>query len=84
MSHMLMMILCCGLPLLLLLLIPTIGRFIPGSAGFLGSIVPFLCPLMMIAMIPMMIKSFKSNKGDKQIDAAKPEDGKQAGSCHSS
>lgn len=57
-KHMLMMVLCCGLPMLLVSLIPLIG--VNSSAkAFLGGIAPFICPLMMLIMIPMMIKGMK-------------------------
>lgn len=50
MSHMKMMALCCGLPILLILLLPLIGY-----KGALLSIVPFLCPIFMGAMMIPMI-----------------------------
>jgi hypothetical protein len=56
-----MMLLCCGAPVLLLLLLPAIGSFIPGASTVVGKIIPFLCPLMMLLMLPMMLKK---NKGD--------------------
>ena len=64
-SHILMMVLCCGFPLGLFLLLPFIGSIIPGSKGVIGSVIPFLCPLMMILMIPMMMNGNK--------DKSKPE-----------
>ncbi len=54
MSHLWMMILCCGAPLLVLLLLPLLGTRFPGISLFLASIAPFLCPVLMIGMIPMM------------------------------
>ena len=62
MKHMLMMVLCCGLPILLIAVLPFLKI---GNAGFkigLASIIPFLCPVMMIFMIPMMLKGSKSGK----------------------
>ncbi|MEL7655195.1 MAG: hypothetical protein AAGU75_04720 [Bacillota bacterium] len=57
-SHMKMMALCCGLPILLILLLPLIGY-----KGILLSIVPFLCPIFMGAMmIPMMFMGRKQEK----------------------
>ena len=56
-GHVLMMILCCGLPILLLWLLPTIISVFPAAAG-LGAIIPLLCPIM---MIPMMFMMFKGN-----------------------
>jgi ACR3 family arsenite efflux pump ArsB len=64
-SHMLMMALCCGLPILLLLLLPSIGSLIPGSAPFISAIIPFLCPLMMVMMIPMMLKGRNDRASEK-------------------
>jgi len=56
-----MMAICCGAPILLLLLLPIIGGFIsPNARNSLISIIPFLCPII---MIPMMMK------GNKKRDA---------------
>jgi len=54
-KHMLHMVLCCGLPIVIIALLPFISRFSPGSGRILGFIAPFICPLMMIGMIPMMM-----------------------------
>lgn len=62
MKHMLMMAMCCGLPLLLLLVVPFLGVFGLGFKLTIASIIPFLCPIMMIFMIPMMMKSSKGGK----------------------
>lgn len=71
MSHMLMMILCCGAPLLVLALLPLINRFIPGAANAVYLVVPLLCPLM---MLPMLISSFKHEKdGHKQKSLQRSE-----------
>lgn len=61
MSHMWMMALCCGAPVLLLFLLPLIGTGMPGLNSVMFKIIPFICPIMMIAMIPMM---FRKNKGN--------------------
>lgn len=50
-SHLLHMALCCGLPLLILLVLPLIGY-----KGILLSIAPFICPIMMLVMVPMMMR----------------------------
>lgn len=55
-GHMLHMILCCGLPLLILLVLPLLGY-----KGVLLSIAPFICPIMMLVMIPMMMKGHGSS-----------------------
>jgi hypothetical protein len=58
-KHMLHMILCCGLPIVIMALLPIITTFSPGAASKIGKIAPYLCPLMMIAMIPMMMRHNK-------------------------
>lgn len=57
--HMLHMVLCCGLPIIIVALLPVISKISPGMANIVSGIVPFLCPLMMLVMIPMM---FGGNK----------------------
>lgn len=58
-KHMLHMIICCGLPIIILFSLPFIASFSPGVAIILGFIAPFICPLMMGGMMFMM---FKGNK----------------------
>lgn len=65
MSHMWMMILCCGGPVILLLLLPLLGKISPGTGKYLSGIIPFLCPIMMIIMIPMMFKKENRNTDNK-------------------
>lgn len=68
-SHMLMMVLCCGLPLLLLASLPLISRFFPGAYGTIALIIPFLCPLM---MLPMMLGGMINKKNpESQKDLVK-------------
>lgn len=59
MKHMLHMILCCGLPILIILSLPFVASVNPAAAGFLGIISPFICPVMMGGMLLMM---FRGNK----------------------
>ena len=62
MKHILMMVLCCGLPILLIAMLPF---FKIGNTAFsitLASIIPFLCPILMLFMIPMMLKGSKEGK----------------------
>lgn len=54
MSHIWMMVLCCGAPLLVLLLISLIGVSFPEIRAVLVLILPFICPVLMVGMIPMM------------------------------
>ena len=60
MKHMLMMALCCGLPILLIAVLPFVKIVNAGFRVTLASIIPFICPLMMLFMIPMMLKHSKS------------------------
>jgi hypothetical protein len=60
-KHMLHMILCCGLPIVVVGFLPLISKISPGTAGFVSKIVPFLCPLMMIGMLPMMLGGNKKS-----------------------
>ena len=63
MSHMKMIAICCGAPVLLLLLIPLLGY-----KGFLLGILPFICPIMMVAMMPMMMRMGKGKHAQKNFD----------------
>jgi len=69
-KHMLHMVLCCGLPIVIIGLLPFISRFSPSASRVLGSTAPFLCPLMMILMIPMMMGGNKKKSccDDKSND----------------
>lgn len=55
-GHMKMMAICCGTPILLLLLLPLLGY-----KGVLLNIIPFICPIMMFVMMPMMMWRRKNN-----------------------
>lgn len=56
-SHpMWMMLLCCGAPIIILAVVSLLGTTLPGVKTFMISILPFICPVMMIVMIPMMLK----------------------------
>lgn len=59
MSHMWMMALCCGLPIAVLFLLPLFGVSL--FKGSLIGIVPFLCPIMMMIMMPMMMRRDKGS-----------------------
>lgn len=58
-KHILMMVLCCGLPILLIAVLPLLKIWNSAFGVTLISIIPFLCPLI---MLPMMLKSSKRNK----------------------
>lgn len=58
MKHMLMMVLCCGLPFIIIAALP----FLNVGTGFkvaIGGIAPFICPIMMVLMMGMMFKDMK-------------------------
>lgn len=56
-KFMLHMVVCCGLPILIVTTLPFISRFNPAFSGILGYITPFICPIMMGAMILMMFRN---------------------------
>ncbi len=60
-KHMLHMVLCCGLPIVIIGLLPFIGRVNPWAAGILGVIAPFICPIMMGIMMFTMFSGRKKS-----------------------
>ncbi len=64
-KYMLHMILCCGLPIVILVLLPLITRFSQSTGSVMARIVPFICPIMMIGMMAMMFGNKKSSCCDK-------------------
>lgn len=71
-KHMLHMVLCCGLPILIILSLPFIARYNAGVAGTLGIIAPFICPIMMIGMMFMMFRgNNKSCHSEDKLDSDK-------------
>lgn len=58
MKHMLMMVLCCGLPFIIVgaLSFINVGT---GYRAAIGGIAPFICPIMMVLMMGMMLKDSK-------------------------
>ena len=73
-KHMIHMILCCGLPIVIIVFLPLIARVSPSAGGEIGRILPYLCPIMMISMIIMMMSGNKkknccdSNKNHDNIN----------------
>ena len=68
-----MMLLCCGIPVLLLLLVPFLAKNGgSGIAKFLTVIAPFICPLMMVFMIPAMFKLGKGKANKNNSDSNNP------------
>ncbi len=58
-GHMAMMLLCCAAPIVLLSVLPLLANVSPAIGAILPKVALFLCPLMMIFMIPMMMKGHK-------------------------
>lgn len=59
-KHVLHMALCCGLPIIIIAALPLITRLSPEAGGAIGKIAPFLCPIMMLLMLPMMLRANKN------------------------
>lgn len=74
-KHVLHMALCCGLPIVIIGFLPLIVRYSPAAGGILGKVAPFLCPIMMIMMLPMMLKGNK--KGNCCDDKNENNDNKE-------
>jgi hypothetical protein len=55
------------------MLLPLLGNIFPGASGYISKIIPFLCPVMMIAMIPMMFRK-DGNTEKKPSDCKQLED----------
>ena len=53
--------LCCGIPLVILILVPLFYRINPSLGTMMAGVAPLICPIMMISMIFMMGKG-KSNQ----------------------
>ncbi len=71
-SHMLMMVLCCSTPVIILLFVPfLLNNGASALAKPLAAIAPFICPIMMVFMIPMMLKGHKHNEGKENCCQAK-------------
>lgn len=74
-KHMLHMVICCGLPIIIIALLPFIAKLSPSAGNAIGKITPFICPLMMLLMVPMMMGSNKKEDccDTKKINANNKE-----------
>lgn len=54
-KYILHMLLCCGLPIVIIGFLPLIIRISPGAGSFVSKIIPFICPIMMVSMVAMMM-----------------------------
>lgn len=70
-KHLLHMVICCGLPALIILSLPFISKFSPSLSGILGYIAPFICPIMMGGMMIAMFRNKDAGccKEEKVIDS---------------
>lgn len=54
-KHMLHMIICCGLPIVIVGILPLIAKYNSNLSNILARVTPFLCPIMMVSMLVMML-----------------------------
>lgn len=81
-KHMLHMVLCCGLPILILSMLPYIARISPAASRILGYVAPFICPVMMGLMIFMMFRGNKHSCCEESNDSNKEASGQISGKEH--
>ena len=76
-KHMLHMIICCGLPIVIIGFLPLISRISHGASRILGIIAPFICPIMMFGMFGMMFRNNKKqgccNQDKNNIESRKSD-----------
>lgn len=77
-NHGLMMALCCGVPLILLLVAVS---YFGLSRSYLTWFIFLLCPIMHIFMMRGMHKGHKEEASDDEEDSREP-DKKEKGGCH--
>jgi len=65
-GHMWLMMLCCAIPIVLFLLLPTRQIGSPLLAGILPYAIFLLCPLMHLLMMPMMFGKKKDRNVMKE------------------
>lgn len=61
-KHAIHMIICCGLPILIILLVPFVAKFNPALSGVMALVAPFICPLIMGGMFFSMFRGGKKKK----------------------
>lgn len=61
-KHILHMVICCGLPILIVAFIPFAVKLSPALGSILGLAAPFICPLMMGSMLFSMLRGEKRKK----------------------
>lgn len=73
-SHIWMMALCCGAPILAVLFILLSGSRFPAVSAFLLSAAPFLCPVLMFGMIPLMLMKGRREKKEQKSEPIESEE----------
>lgn len=68
-KHMLLMVLCCAIPAVLLLLMPVLKINSTALKNILPYGVALICPLMHIAMIPLLFKKDKNKNQNQNKDS---------------
>lgn len=63
------MVICCGLPILIVALVPFAVKLSPALGCIMGLVAPFICPFMMGGMLFSMIRGEKSKKNCCSADA---------------
>ena len=67
--HMIHMIICCGLPIVIIFSIPFIAKYNLGLATLLGFIAPFICPIMMGGMMLSMLGGKKKENSSQRKES---------------
>jgi uncharacterized membrane protein len=78
-NHIWMMALCCGLPILLLFLLPVLSSTLDLPYSVLRTAFTLLCPALMLLMCIMMMKDHKAagdNGHDGNAECKQVKDGK--------
>jgi hypothetical protein len=63
--HILLMILCCAIPLLLFFVLPIFNIDNANLKNFMSGAILFLCPLMHLLMMPLMFGKDKDKEKEK-------------------
>lgn len=70
-KHLFHMIICCGVPILIVAVLPFFNLN-SGLRATIASITQFICPIMMIFMVPMMLKGMgREHSHDDKIHDGK-------------
>lgn len=65
--HMVLMVLCCAIPLLLIFALPLLNVENESLKNLMSGAIFLLCPLMHILMMPLMFKKDKKKNDDNKL-----------------